>query len=63
MKYQRKEVNMERYPIFRSRPEEDQRKRNAKILGRLARRLAGKWEKSDVEDVAAEDMIDVETVL
>jgi hypothetical protein len=54
---------MERDPIFRLRPGEDQRKRNAKILGRVARRLARKWEEDDVEDVAAEDVIDVETVL
>jgi hypothetical protein len=54
---------MGRYPIFRLRPREDQRKTNAKILARLAERLARKWEKNDVEDVTAEDMIDVETVL
>jgi hypothetical protein len=54
---------MERYPIFRSRPSEDQRKRNAKTLGRLARRLASRWEENDLEDVPAEEMIDVETVL
>jgi hypothetical protein len=54
---------MERDPIFRLRPREDQRKRNAKILCRLAGRLARKWEKDDVEDVAAEDVIDVETAL
>jgi hypothetical protein len=54
---------MELNPIFRLPASEEQRRRNTKIVGRMARRLARKWEKNDGEDVGAEDMIDVETVL
>ena len=59
---------MERQFEFYPRPNLDERKLNTKNLGRLARRLAIKWDKQDwdkqdIEDVTAEDMIDVETVL
>jgi hypothetical protein len=54
---------MERHSIFYPRLSEDERKRNTKILGRLAGDLARKFDKNDVQDVIAADTIDVETIL
>jgi hypothetical protein len=54
---------MERHTMRCTRPSEDGRKTNAKTLGRLAGHLARKFEKNDVENVTADGMIDVETVL
>jgi hypothetical protein len=54
---------MERESIFYRRPSVDGRKRIAKTLGRLAGRLARKFDKNEVEDVIAADTIDVETIL
>lgn len=54
---------MERHSILLSRLSNEERKNNAIIVSRVAERLAKKWEKSNAEDLAAEGMIDVETVL